>query len=108
MTRQFALAVIAAGIVLGTLPGAQAAQYNQRPFIDPAGHSKIMTTIAKMQAFKAQDRKQSDDDKAPRCGEERNGFVIDRRANGEVVIVATRDVIATGGADVEIGRECRR
>jgi hypothetical protein len=108
MTRQIALVLIAAGLVLGTLPTAQAKQYNQRPFPDSGGNSKIMSTIAKAKAARGQDIGSDDDGGTPPCGVERDGVIVDRRADGQSVIVLTRDVVATGGADVNIGRDCNR
>jgi hypothetical protein len=110
MTRQIAFALLAAAVVLGTLPTAEARQYNQRPFLDPGGHSKIMTTIAKAKAFRGREfgpDGSDSGDSTPACGQERNGVIVDRRADGQSVIVVTRDIVNTGG-NVEIGRECRR
>ena len=107
MTRQLAFALLAACVVLGTLPTAEARQYNQRPFLDPGGHSKIMTTVAKAKAFRGREFGPDSSEGTPACGQERNGVIVDRRADGQSVIVVTRDIVNTGG-NVEIGRDCNR
>jgi hypothetical protein len=107
MTRQIASALLAACIVAGTLPLAEAAQYNQRPFIDSGGHAMIMSTIARSQALKAKEVESEESEGTPRCGEDRDGVIIDRRANGQSVVVVTKNIVVTDGSDVEIGRECR-
>jgi hypothetical protein len=113
MTRQIVFALLAAAVVLGTLPTAEARQYNQRPFLDPGGHSKIMTTVAKAKAFQGREfgpgssGSSDSGDSTPACGQERNGVIVDRRADGQIVIAVTRDIVNAGG-NVEIGRDCRR
>jgi len=108
MTRQIAFALSAACLLLGTLPTAEAQQYNQRPFVETGGHAIIMSTMARAKAIKGQDVGSDKKNGTPSCGEERDGVIIDRRANGQSVIVVTRDIVVTDGSDVQIGRDCNR
>lgn len=108
MIRKIAFALSTACVVLGTLPSAEAQQYNRRPFVETGGHAVIMSTIARAKAIQGQQTGSDEKSGTPTCGEERDGVIIDRRANGQSVIVVTRDIVVTDGSDVQIGRDCNR
>ena len=94
------------GLILAafTLSQAQAEGFNQPRHLKVDGQAKVSRVIAKSRVIARQAKENASGD--PTCGAaDENGVIIDRNLRGETVIVATKDIVNTGG-NVEIGREC--
>ncbi|MGI9511173.1 MAG: hypothetical protein ACR2QJ_17685 [Geminicoccaceae bacterium] len=81
---------------------AEAGQYNQPRHLKVGSKAKISRVIAKSKTL---GDSVSSSSGTPKCGEERDGVIIDRGVGKEKIVVVTKDIINNGG-NVEIGREC--
>ena len=93
----------AAAILISMSAQAGAAEYNKRPFLDAGSQARVMNAIAKSQAIKGKD---FDEDSERRCGEERDGVIVDRQPGNQKTIVVTEDIFNFGGSTV-IESDCR-
>jgi hypothetical protein len=102
--RTMPLLIAFAMLCNAATPG-QAQQYNQPRHLDVGSQAKIGTTIVRARTLRNSIRDDAERG-TPRCGEERDGVIVNRRPGGEKVIVVTKDIVNTGG-NVEIGASCR-
>ena len=93
MKTMMGLTVVAFGLLIGSLSGVTAKEYNQRPHLDPASQSKVNSVIANGYRMRGGAQKNFGRVSNVGCGGINIGAVDNSGRPPREVIIVARDII---------------
>ncbi len=93
MKTTFGLSLVALGLLIGSVNGVTAKEYNKRPHLDPGSQAKVNSVIASGYRIRGEARRNFGRISNEGCGGITIGAVPDSTRPPREVIIVARDII---------------